>query len=171
MSGRLVCALAVAAISALTSPARSDSIQATDAFVNLCIKEAYLPGSSDPPIDFPSARKMDPADLGGAAELASFRAALTEVWDLDPTARPSGQMIVATGLMDHPSMGPLEVCMVMARQGQARTSTEALLSYGADREGDFLFLDGPARTWMIKAGGMPSNGGVIIVGMSPKASP
>jgi len=157
---------ALALTFSLATPAKAEMPRAADIYEDLCVGEQYHPGAPTPPRNFESAERIDPSK-GMVDVLPSAPFTQKEGWLLNPNDAANAQLVLVGGLMQHPTMGEMGVCIIMAPMLRVSEVRQDLFEMGAEEDGGFLFMAGPRHLWMIQVSGEGNPGPTVIMGTTP----
>lgn len=148
----------------------ADNRTALSAFRYLCIGGGYISGTGPDFGAYPHAIALDPNSL--LSELPQLMNAQTvDAWDLMPQAQISTRLALAIGLFDHPTMGQMASCIVLADGVSKIELEDGLLKVGAERDGEFIFMEGISRLWFVSVGAPESGlGDGVLIAATPNGS-
>lgn len=170
--GVSIAPLSVALMCGFASPAIADGAAAARAFVRLCAEDGYRKGGYSPSANFPDAFRI-PKDQALSDAQAALPFEVVDAWDLSVAANGREGMALVIGLLQHPSLGEMAACMILTEMATTGALEDGIIAAGAEREGEYLILDGATHPWMIKVTGWPDSlgGEAVIMGMTSNGSP
>lgn len=93
---------------------------------------------------------------------------MVDGWDLLPGVTDGDHLALAVMLFQHPTMGQMVSCIILADGVSKSALEQGLLEAGAEPDGNFAFMEGIGRLWFVSSGGRENGiGEGILIATTP----